>query len=159
MKAIKTILFLFVIFTFIQCNKDAEVEPIVRILPNGKYSFSDGGGASLKFYLLDNFLYSYHTGENEFCFEKPAGQIFKIGDSVFLPTLFFHGYYSNKKCMFSQEYFGGDTFVYHLSRIHYFQNNNSMNGLKGSYFYNVQSGLPFSKYEGTFILNFISNQN
>jgi hypothetical protein len=160
MKAIKTILFLFVIFTFIQCNKDAKVEPIVRVIPNGTYQFSyktKYGQGFFLYKIIDNKIYGF-LKRRDICFSKVAGELKLFDDSVRISSLLRQKPTDENTCIYYNEIYGGDTSILHLFDIEIYKDNNLRPALKGNLYYLSPSPQIIMHNFGSFNLTYTPNQ-
>jgi hypothetical protein len=152
-------LFLFLV----QCNKDAKIEPIVRLLPNGDCGISLNTGPRStsvhRFYLKDNFIYpvlydplTYKI--TSICFSRIAGYLYLDKyDSVRITPIKMK-LNNGDPCSFLSDIHGEDKYELHFSNISSgISYVGSRKYFSGNFYYNVQSGLPFNKINGTFTLS------
>lgn len=157
MKGINIICFLFFVIIFSQCNKDSKVEPIVRVLPNGKYYFHLLDGGWHNYYILDNKIFNNYR--DTICYTREAGYLYQSEDSIIIPFLHVENSSSLSPCDFMNDKYNGDTLIYHLTEITFFTDHYNHKGIKGEYFIRMPSKSPFLKYEGSFVMGFKPNQN
>jgi hypothetical protein len=157
MKAIKTILFLFLIFSIFQCNKDAKIDPIENILPNGNYGFKYTSQFGVPVYfnydIIDNNLYVRIN--DTFCYERIAGHVYKDKNGfIKLSKLHIQGHSSLYPCAFSNDKFFGDTEVIVFNNIISKTDIHGNIELKGDCNIIMPSGLPFERLYGPFNFGF-----
>jgi hypothetical protein len=157
MRVIK--LFLIVLIGTVSCKKDRDNEKVSPsyILQEGYYvlgtSDDDGGGGYFYYYVKENNIYVVSQSNSQLiCWEKPAGVIYKNGDSIQMSALHMQNYSGNSICFFSDEHYGGDTMIFHFSNIVNYTHprQTDLKGLSGNFYYNIPFGHPFSKNQGTF---------
>lgn len=148
-------------FFLVQCNKDAKIEPIVRLLPNGDCIITLNTGPRStswnRFYLKDNVIYPvlHDPMTNKItaiCFSRIAGYLYRDkSDSVRITPIKMK-LNNGDPCSFLSDIHGEDTYEIHTSNLIVAKNYNFKTYFSGNFNYNVQSGLPFNKINGTFTL-------
>ena len=158
MRGFKGFILICLVLNFVQCKKDTtKEEPALSILENGKYYLQLENGGWHNYYIMNDKLFNNYR--DSICFEREAGRLTWYGDSLVIPYLHVENSGSLSPCDFENDIFQGDTFIFHFSGIYMFTDNYQKIGLKGRYSITMPSGLPFSKYDGYFILGFKPKQN
>ena len=163
MRILKVIAWVCMPLFFVQCHKDAKIEPIVRILPNGScYILLNTGprsNSSRHYYMKDNIIYPvlYNSFKNEItsiCFSKMAGYLYLDKyDSVRISPIKMK-LSNGDPCSLMSDIHGEDTYELHLSNISSgISNIGSRKYFSGNFYYKIGPGNPHNKIDGTFTLS------
>jgi hypothetical protein len=156
MRVFKTTLFAFLLIFFYQCKKDKKEEPIKNLLPNGKYILyletNSQSHSSSNYYLKDNVFYVMRRYTTDtICFERKAGELFSnVNGGIELATLHFGD--NPNPCVFENDSYGGDTMICHFSKITEATSNFGEKYIKGDYYFNLPSNIPYKIQIGIFTL-------
>jgi hypothetical protein len=158
MKVSKILIFPFLFLLFSQCKKDKKEVVSANLLPDGKGTLyletNSQSHSSERYYLKNNVLYTLRynsSGNDTICFDREAGELFLNSEgTINISNLNFANSLSIDPCSFENDLYGGDTMICHFTKITEATSSLGKKYIKGDFYYNTPSHIPYRRREGIF---------